>query len=93
MPAELEQNKGPDATEFDGKGSLLVVTVTLLPNVGTEPMVKPVSVTVTAVLAASAVPPVVMMMEVAPGSCEVRVALAVESVAVGAGDVAKKPDG
>ena len=56
-------------------------------------MVKPVSVTVTAVLAASAVPPVVMTMEVAPGACGVRVAPAVDRVAVGAGDVAKKPDG
>ena len=63
------------------------------PDVGTEPMVKPVSVTVTAVLAASAVPPVVMTMEVAPGACGVREAPAVDSVAVGAGDVAKKPDG
>ena len=53
----------------------------------------PPNVTVTAVLAASAVPPVVMTMEVAPGACGVRVALAVESVAVGVGDVAKKPDG
>ena len=93
MPAKLEQNKGPDATEFDGKGSLLVVTVTLLPNVGTEPMVMPVIVTVTAVLAASAEPPVVMTMEVAPGCAGVRVALPVESVAVGVAVVAKKPDG
>jgi hypothetical protein len=52
-----------------------------------------VSVTVTAVLAASAAPPVVMTMEVAPGACGVRVAPAVDSVALGAGDVAKKPDG
>ena len=56
-------------------------------------MVKPVSVTVTAVLAASAVPPVVMTMEVAPGACAIREALAVDSVAVGGGDVAKKPNG
>ena len=67
--------------------------MTLLPDVGVEPMVRPVSVTVTAVLAASAVPPVVMTMEVAPGACGVRVALAVDSVAVGGGDVAKKPNG
>ena len=56
-------------------------------------MVNPESVTVTAVLAASAVPPVVMTMEVTPGACGVKEALAVESVAVGAGDMAKKPDG
>ena len=56
-------------------------------------MVQPVSVTVTAVLAASAVPPTVMTMDVAPGACGVRAALAVDNVAVGAGDVAKKPEG
>ena len=67
--------------------------MTLPPDVGAEPMVKPVSVTVTAVLAASAAPPVVMTMEVAPGACGVREAPAVDSVAVGAGVVAKKPDG
>ena len=66
--------------------------MTLLPDVGVEPMVRPVSVTVTAVLAASAVPPVVMTMEVAPGACGATEAPAVDSVAVGAGDVAKKPD-
>ena len=82
----------PDATDREAIGSALVCTVTAPPALA-APMVQPMSVTVTAVLAASAVPPVVMTMEVAPGSCEVRVALAVESVAVGAGDVAKKPDG
>ena len=56
-------------------------------------MVKPESVTVTAVLAASAVPPVVMTMELAASACGVRVALPVESVAVGVAVVAKKPDG
>ncbi len=70
-----------------------MVTVTLLPDVGAEPIVRPVSVTVTAVLAVSAVPPVVMTMEVAPGCAGVRVALPVESVAVGVAVVAKKPDG
>ena len=67
--------------------------MTLPPDVGAEPMVMPASVTVTAVLAASAVPPVVMTMEVEPGACGVREAPAVDSVAVGAGVVAKKPDG
>ena len=65
----------------------------MLPDVGAEPIVRPVSVTVTAVLAASAEPPVVMTMEVAPGCAGVRVALPVESVAVGVAVVAKKPDG
>ncbi len=54
---------------------------------------RPVSVTVTAVLAASAVPPVVMTMEVAPGCAGVREAPPAESVAVGVAVVAKKPDG
>ncbi len=59
---------------------------------GVPLMVKPESVTVTAVLAASAVPPVVMTMEVAPGAAADRVALA-ETAAEGVGLVAKKPDG
>ena len=83
----------PDATEGEAIGSALVCSVTLPPLVGVLPMVKPVSVTVTAVLAASAAPPVVMTMEVAPGACGVTEAPAVDSVALGAGDVAKKPDG
>ena len=70
-----------------------VCTVTEeLPAVA-APMVRPASVTVTAVLAASAVPPVVMIMEVAPGAPGASVAPPVESVAVGVGVVAKKPDG
>ena len=55
-------------------------------------MVKPVNVTVTAVLAASAVPPVVMTMEVAPGDAADRDALP-DTAAEGVGLVAKKPDG
>ena len=57
------------------------------------PIVRLVSVTVTAIPAASAVPPVVMTMEVAPGCAGVRVAPTVESTAVGVALVAKKPDG
>ncbi len=83
----------PDATDREATGSALVCTVTAPPAVGVPLMVKPASVTVTAVLAASAVPPVVMTMEVTPGVCGVREAPAVDSVAVGAGVVAKKPDG
>ena len=41
----------PDATEGEAIGSALVCSVTLPPLVGVLPMVKPVSVTVTAVLA------------------------------------------
>jgi hypothetical protein len=82
----------PDAVPAEAVGSTLVAMVTAPPPVA-APTVKPVSVTVTAVLAASGAPPVVMTMEVAPGACGVREAPAVDSVAVGAGDVAKKPDG
>ena len=53
----------------------------------------PVSVTVTAVLAASAAPPTVMTMEVLPGAPGARVAPLGERVALGAAVAAKKPDG
>ena len=82
----------PDATDREATGSALVCTVTAPPAVDVPLMVKPVSVTVTAVLAASAVPPVVMMMEVAPGAAANRVALP-DTAAEGVGLVAKKPDG
>ena len=80
----------PDAIPTDAIKSALVdiVTPDALPAV-TPPMVRPVRVTVTAVLAASAVPPVVMTMEVAPGCAGVRVAPLAESVAVGVAVVAK----
>ena len=42
--------------------------MTLPPDVGEAPMVRPASVTVTAVLAASVAPALVMTMEVAPGA-------------------------
>ena len=82
----------PDATERETQRSALVCTVTATPAVGVPLMVKPVSVTVTAVLAASAVPPVVMTMEVAPGAAADRVAFP-DTAAEGVGLVAKKPDG
>ena len=56
-------------------------------------MVKPVSVTVTALLAASAVSPAVMTMDVAPGAPGTSVAPPVDSVALGVAAAAKKPDG
>ena len=72
---------------------MLVCTVTeVLPALGV-PMVKPISVTVTAVLAASAVPPVVMMTDVAPGAPGDREAPIADSEAFGVAVVAKKPDG
>ena len=57
------------------------------------PIVQPTSVTVTAVNAASMVPPLVNTMEVAPGCAGVSVAPAVDTLAVGLAEVAKKPDG
>ena len=68
-----------------------IVMPDALPAVA-PPMVRPVSVTVTAVLAASAEPPVVMTMEVAPGAADDRDAPP-ETAAKGVGLVAKKPDG
>ena len=82
----------PDATDREAIGSALVCTVTAPPAVGVPLMVKPVRVTVTAVLAASAVPPVVMTMEVAPGAAADRDAPP-DTAAEGVGLVAKKPDG
>ena len=67
--------------------------MTLPPAVGVPLMVKPVSVTVTAVLAASAVLPVVMTMDVVPGAPGTSVAPTVDSVALGVAAAAKKPDG
>ena len=70
-----------------------IVTPDALPAV-TPPMVRPVSVTVTAVLAASVAPAVVMTMEVAPGGLMgVKLALPVFTAPVGVALVAKKPDG
>ena len=57
----------PDATDVEAVISALVCTLTSPPAVA-APKVKPESVTVTAVLAASVVPEVVMTMEVAPGA-------------------------
>ena len=83
----------PEATETDTVGSALVCTVTEeLPAVG-APIIRPASVTVTAVLAASAVPPVVMTMDVAPGAPGDKVAPLVDSVALGVAVVEKKPEG
>ena len=56
-------------------------------------MVRPESVTVTAVLAASAVPPVIMTMDVAPGAPVTRVVPFADSVALGVKLDAKKPEG
>ncbi len=83
----------PDDTESDIFRSKFVNTFTVEFPAVTKPMVRPASVTVTAVLAASAAPPVVMKMDVAPGAPEDRVAPLADSVAVGVAVVAKKPKG
>ena len=83
---------GPDGTVFEVAESLLVCIVTAPPAAGVLPIVKPFRVTVTAVLAASAEPPVVMTMEVAPGAAADRDAPP-DTAAEGVGLVAKKPDG
>ena len=83
----------PDATDVEAVGSALVCTFTLLAPSVAAPMVKPESVTVTAVLAASVAPEVVMTMELAPGA-EMGVRLAPPDTApVGVGLVEKKSAG
>ena len=79
----------------DATVSAFVCTVmpVRLPAVPT-PMVRPVRVTVTAVLAAIVAPAVVMTMEVAPGGLMgVKLALPTDTVPEGVGLVAKNPDG
>ena len=83
----------PDATDEDAVGSALVCTVTNVPPALAAPMDRPDSVTVTAVLAASAVPPVIMTMDVAPGAPDTRVAPFVDREAFGVAVEAKKPEG
>jgi hypothetical protein len=56
-------------------------------------MVQPSSVTVTAVPAAKAVPATAITMDVAPGGPGVKEVPCADMLAVGVGDVAKKPDG
>jgi hypothetical protein len=65
----------------------------MLPPVGVLPIVRPTRVTVTAVLAASAVPPAVMTIDAAPGAKGARVAPLLEIVAVGVTTVVKNPEG
>ena len=64
----------------------------VFPAVG-APMVRPESVTVTAVLAASAVPPVVIIKDVLPGVLDIRVVPLADKEAFGVETNAKKPDG
>ena len=82
----------PELMPDDGIVSILVHTEMLPPALG-APMVRPASVTVTAVFAASALPDVTRTMEVLPGIPGVSVAPLAECVTVGVADVAKNPDG
>ncbi len=84
---------GPDETVRDGIGSALVdiVIPELLPPVA-APMVRPVRVIVTAVLALSATVPVVMTMSVAFGTAALPVAPELMATA-GVDEAAKKPTG
>ena len=90
---ELELQICPDAVPTDAVGSALVdiVMPDKLPT-STPPMVRPVSVTVTAVLAASVAAPVVMTMDVVVGAAAFPVAPPLTATA-GVALVAKKPDG
>ena len=83
-----------DTAGLEAVGSVFVCTVTELVAALAGPIVQPTSVTVTAVPAASgAVPPTVNTMDRAPGCAGVSVAPAVDTLAVGVAEAAKKPDG
>ncbi len=88
----------PEATPTDATMSMVVCTVmpVALPAVA-APMVRPVSVIVTAVLAAivgELLPAIVMTMKVSPGGLMgVKLALLTDTVPEGVGLVAKNPDG
>ena len=83
----------PEATPAtEARTSTLVCTVTSPPAVA-MPILSPERVTVTGTLAESAVPDLVMTMEVAPGTAAVSVAPLTLVAAVGVTDVSKKPFG
>ena len=82
-----------DTTGLEAVGSVFVCTVMESVAALATPMVQPESVTVTAIPAASEVPEAAKTMDVAPGCAGVRMAPDVDDVAVGVGEVAKKPDG
>ena len=82
-----------DTAGLDSIGSVFVRTVTESTAALATPMVQPTSVTVTAVPAASALPAANKTMDVLAGASGVRVAPAVDTMALGVGEVAKKPDG
>jgi hypothetical protein len=82
-----------DTAGLEAAGSLSVCTVTESVAALATPMVQPTSVTVTVVPAAKAVPATVNTIEVAPGGPGVMEVPCADTLAVGVGDVAKKPDG
>ena len=82
-----------DTAGLETVGSVSVRTVTESAAALATPMVQPSSVTVTAMPAAKAVPATVNTMDVAPGGPGVMDVPCADTLAVGVGDVAKKPDG
>ena len=95
---QLHQVTAPPITPQDSAGletvgSALVCTVTEAVSALAMPSVQPASVTVTAVPAASAVPETAKTMEVAPGGPGAMIVPAVDTLAEGVGEVAKKPEG
>ena len=82
-----------DTAGLDAVGSLSVLTVTESVASLAGPMVQPTSVTVTAISAASGVPDAAKTIEVPPGNPGVRTLSAVDTLAVGVAEVAKKPGG
>ena len=88
-----KEKMGPDETGKDGIGSALVdiVMPELLPPVA-APMVRPVKVIVTTVLALSATVPVVMTIDVAFGTAALPLAPELMATA-GVDEAEKKPTG
>ncbi len=82
-----------DTAGLEAIGSVFVRTVTESAAALATPIVQPTSVTVTAVPAASALPAANKTMDVLAGASGVRVAPAADTMAVGVGEAAKKPDG
>jgi hypothetical protein len=82
-----------DTAGLEAVGSAVVCTVTESVAALAAPSVQPASVTVTAVPAAKAVPATVNAMDVAPGGPGVMEVPCDDTLALGVGEVAKKPDG
>jgi len=83
----------PDATDTDAVWSTLLCSVTLPPAVGAPPMVRPASVTVTAVLAATVPDCSVMMRLEFPAASARASATPLNATLGGVPPAAKKPEG